>query len=130
MPRHPHLRTWFTWLLALITVYAVLGVYGALARWSFLQTLALSVPAVYLPLRSAAIALGLGAAALALCRRWPRAELWARVAFCVFLGLVWFERLALARSDFAAINLPWLAFVSVLGLLLMWRATSLVGQKD
>lgn len=125
MPRHPRLRACFTWLLALIAVYALLGVYGAIVRWSFLQSLEISVPAAYLPVRSTVIALGLGAAALAVWRRRPRAERWAQIAFCAFLGLVWFERLALARSDFAAINLPWLAFVTALGLLLMWRATVL-----
>ncbi len=123
MPRHRRLWALFIWTLFAIALYASVGLMGALARWEFLQTLDMSVPALYLPLRSAAIALALGGAGLALARSWPRAVAWARLAFCAFLALVWVERLLLARSDFATINLPWLALVSVVGLLLMWRAT-------
>jgi hypothetical protein len=129
MPRHRRLRALFIWTLFAIALYASLGLLGALARWEFLQTLDMSVPAFYLPLRSGAIALALGGAGLALARNWPRAVTWARLAFSAFLVLVWVERLALARSDFAAINLPWLGFVTVLGLMWMWRATCLAGQR-
>lgn len=106
-------------------LFQLLGVYASLTRWAILDTLALSVPTAYLPIRNGVLAVLFLAMAVALWRRrrWGlRLAVMALPAIAVW-GLV--ERQALGRSDFGAVSLPFMIFFSGLWLILslgvLWR---------
>lgn len=124
--RRPRSLTILAWLFLGAGLFQLLGVYGSLTRWAVLDTLSLSVPTAYLPLRNAALALSFLALAIAVWRRRSWGLRLAAVALpaIAIWGLI--ERLWLGRSDFGSVSLPFTIFFTavwlILSLSLLWRS--------
>ena len=125
-PRRPRLVTLFAILFFGAGLYQALGVYAALTGWTLLNSLSLTVPPIYLPLRNGLLAVVFVAVGAGLwqSRRWglrltttalPVVAAWAPI-----------ERVWLGRSEFAATSLPWTMVFSavwlILTLVVVWRS--------
>jgi len=102
-----------------LSAYNLLGATSVCARWDFLSQLPLAAPPLYLLLRDGfwALALVVLTAALWWARPWAR-----RAAFLVillYLGHGWFDRLVLARADYAREAWPWALALDVFSLALL-----------
>jgi hypothetical protein len=109
--RRPRRITFLCIILLGLSIYNLVGALSVYARWDFLSQLPLTAPPGYLLLRDGLWALILGAIAVALWRLAPWARRAVLIAVTLFLAHGWFDRLALARADFARETWPWtLAF--------------------
>lgn len=100
--------------------FKLLGVVAGLQQWAFLNTLALSVPPVYLIAARGIWGITFAAVGVGLWRlkRWGRSG--ALAACTLYAAHGWLERLAYSRSDFAGATQPWALAGSVTGLVLVW----------
>jgi hypothetical protein len=109
-----------TLLAGALAAYNALGLVNGLSRWAFLGALSFSVAPLYFIAREAVGMVFFGGIALGLWRgwRWARFGLWA--GFPLYLALGWFERLTLARADYAHVNWPFALVWDVLACAVVW----------
>ena len=103
-----------------LSAFNLLGAVSGIQRYTFLTSLPLSAPPLYLILTRALWGLAFAALGVGL---W-RLKHWGRVGTLVVFSLYvlhgWFNRLAFARSDFSRVNMAWAWGVSLVSLALVW----------
>lgn len=128
-PRRPRLVTLFAILFFGAGLYQALGVYAALMGWTLLNSLSLSVPPIYLPLRNGFLAVVFVAVSVGLWRKRRWGLRLTTVALPVVAAWAPIERAWLGGSEFATTSLPWtIAFSATwlaLTLLIVWRSRRL-----
>jgi hypothetical protein len=102
-----------------LSAYNVLGATSVYVRWDFLSQLPLTAPPAYLLLRNGFWALALATLAAVLWWSWPSARGAALFVVLAYLGHGWFDRLVLARADFARETWPAALACDILCLVLL-----------
>jgi len=111
-----------------LAVFNLTGAVSGVQRYTVLRDLPLAVPPAYLLVSSAvwAVTFTLFGGGLWRLRGWARRG--AALALALYLAQGWFDRLALARSDFAHTTVPFhlvlhLAVLALVGGVLWWKKT-------
>ena len=103
-----------------LAAFNLLGVVSGIQQFAFWRSLPLSVSPVYLILARAFWAATFSAAGVGLWRLRHWGWTLALAASSVYAAHGWFERLVLARSEFARVTLPWALGVTAVSLALVW----------
>jgi hypothetical protein len=104
-----------------LAAYNLVGVVSGVQRYTVLAALPLSVPPAYLLISSAVWGVGFALAGWGLWRRRRWARGLAFGALALYLAQGWFDRLVLARTDFARTSAPYHLALHLLALaLLAW----------
>jgi hypothetical protein len=128
LPR-PRSVTLLALALAWLAAFNALGALSGIRRYTFLDSLPLSLPPAYLILINLAWAAAFAVLAAGL---W-RLRTWARrgvlLAVPLYLAQGWLERLLFGRSDYARVTNPYFLLLHVASVAIVWaillrRATS------
>ncbi len=126
--RRPAVISLFALGYLALAAFNLLGVVSGVQRYTVLRDLPLAVPPAYLIVSSAvwAVTFALFGGGLWRLRGWARRG--APLVLALYLAQGWFDRLALARSDFARTTLPFhlalhLAVLLLVGGVLWWQQT-------